>query len=368
MGGDMSVKAMMRAGFGILLSVGIYFTSGGLAQQTTPPEQTPPLQPRPATAPPAPNRPMVLDVVVTDKSGNPVSGLTQQDFTLLDDKQPQPIVDFHATEGVNDVPIQSILLIDAINTGFQGVALQRTGLDKFLRAGGGELPLPMSVMLLTDKTSSQSPITQNGIDVATALDAQDGTLRTINRSQGYYGGVERLQLSIGALEKVISNLQSQGGRKLLIWLGPGWPLLSGPRVQLGNKTREELFNTAVELSAKLREARITIYSINPSGPGGSMQSEFYYEDFVKGVTTANRMQDGNLAVQVLAVQSGGIVINMSNDIPDSVTRCIADRKAFYTLTFNAPVADHPDEYHSLQVKIDKPHLTARTRTGYYAQP
>jgi hypothetical protein len=39
-----------------------------------------------------------LDVVVTDKSGKPVPGLQQQDFTLLDDKQPQTILSFRATD------------------------------------------------------------------------------------------------------------------------------------------------------------------------------------------------------------------------------------------------------------------------------
>jgi VWFA-related protein len=352
----------------ILLGVGLCISSAAAAQQTTPPAQAPPLQPRPAPAPTVPERPVVLDVVVTDKAGNPVPGLTQQDFTLLDDKQPQPILNFQAVEGTGDIPLETILLIDAINTSFQGVALQRTGLDKFLHAGGGELPLPMSVLLLTDKTADPSPVSQNGTDLAKALDSQEGTLRIINRSQGYYGSIERFQLSMKALDQVISNLRMLGGRKFLIWLGPGWPLLSGPRVELSNKGREQLFNTAVDLSAKLREARITLYSINPTGPTGSMQGEFYYEDFVKGVPSANRMQNGNLAVQVLAVQTGGKVIDMSNDLPDSITRCVADRKAYYTLTFNAPVADHANEYHSLQVKIDKPGLTARTRTGYYAQP
>ncbi len=306
--------------------------------------------------------------MVTDKSGNPVSGLQQQDFTLLDDKQPQPIVSFHATEGTGDLPLQAIVVVDAVNTPFQAVALERSGLDKFLHAGGGELPLPMSLIVLTDKSAGQSPTSQNGNDLAISLAAQEGTLRTINRSQGYYGGIERAQISVSALEQIIGNLQSQAGRKLLIWLGPGWPILSGPQVQLTSKTRMQLFRTAVDLSAGLREARITLYCINPNGPSGSMQSDFYYEDFVKGVTTANHMQNGNLAAQVLGVQTGGQIINMSNDLPDSLNRCLADRKAFYTITFNAPAADHPDEYHTLQVKINKPHLTARTRTGYYAQP
>jgi hypothetical protein len=30
--------------------------------------------------------------------------------------------------------------------------------------------------------------------------------------------------------------------------------------------------------------------------------------------------------------------------------------------------DGPNEYHALEIKLGKPGLTARTRTGYYAQP
>ncbi len=359
---------MKRTGFPILLAVGLCVTSAGLAQQTAPPAQAPPLEPRPATTPPVALHPVVLDVVVTDRSGNPVPGLQQQDFTLLDDKQPQPIVDFHAAEGTKDVPVQAMMVIDAVNTPFTGVAIQRTGIDKFLRAGGGELPIPMSIILLTDKSAGQSLTTLHGDDLAGELDAQEAAIRTITRSAGYYGAIERLQTSIKGLEQIVSNIEPRTGRKLLIWVGPGWPLVSGPRVQLTNKDREGLFNMAVELSTKLREARITLYSINPSGPTGSMQNEYFYEDFVKGVPNANRIQNGNLGVQVLAVQTGGMVINMNNDLPSSLTRCVADYKAFYTLTFNAPAADHSDEYHSLEVKIDKRGLTARTRTGYYAQP
>jgi VWFA-related protein len=147
----MNIQVNRPAGLQLVLALGLCVS--GFAQQTTPPAQAPPLQPRPATAPAVAARPVVLDVVVTDKTGNPVPGLQQQDFTLLDDKQPQPIVDFHATVGTKDVPVQGIMVIDAINTPFQGVAIQRTGIDKFLRAGGGELPIPISIILLTDKSA-----------------------------------------------------------------------------------------------------------------------------------------------------------------------------------------------------------------------
>ena len=58
----------------------------------------------------------------------------------------------------------------------------------------------------------------------------------------------------------------------------------------------------------------------------------------------------------------------SNDLVKETASCLEDAKASYTISFDSPPADHPDQYHDLEVKIDKPGLKARTRTGYYAQP
>lgn len=73
-------------------------------------------------------------------------------------------------------------------------------------------------------------------------------------------------------------------------------------------------------------------------------------------------------MQVLSIQSGGRVLNSSNDIVRLIASCLADAKASYSLSFDSPPADHPDEYHNLEVRVNKPGLTVRTRTGYYAQP
>ena len=70
----------------------------------------------------------------------------------------------------------------------------------------------------------------------------------------------------------------------------------------------------------------------------------------------------------LAVQSGGRVLNSSNDITAEIAKCTADAEAFYVLSFEAAHADHANEYHAIDVKVDKPGTKARTRTGYYAQP
>jgi VWFA-related protein len=346
------------------------------SQQSTPPPQVAPPESASALPRGGPGHRISLDVVVTDKSGNSVPGLQQKDFTLLDDKQPQTILSFHVTDFAtsetskpDDPPQQAILLVDAVNAGFQGVGQQRQQLERFLRQNNGQLLIPMSLVILSDtSTELQRVPTRDGNALADSLRSQQPGLRINGRSQGFYGARDRLQISLRALERLISVEATQPGRKLLVWLSPGWPLLSGPGVELTAKNQEFLFNTVVELSGALREARITLYSLDAAGVADAASFRtFYYKSFLKGVRSADKVQSGNLGLQVLATQTGGRVLSSSNDMATSIASCLVDAKAFYTISFDSPPADHPNEYHDLQVKIDKPGLTARTQTGYYAQ-
>jgi VWFA-related protein len=342
----------------------------GFAQQSAPPSPVAPAAKGATAQARDASRRITLDVVVTDKSGKPVPGLQQQDFTLLDDKQPQPILSFRAmeeTSKADDSPLQAILLVDAVNTSFHSVSFERLQLQKFLQKDDGKLSLPTSLVILTDTSQGQSVTTLDGNALVDTLNSNQSGLRSIGRSQGFYGGADRVQISLGTLEKLTSHLATQPGRKLLIWISPGWPMLSGPGVELSAKDQEWLFQNVVSLSTELREARITLYSVDPLGMDASLGRTFYYESFLKGVGSANKVQNGNLGLQVLATQSGGRVLTSSNDIANLIASCLVDAKAFYTLSFDSPPADHANEYHSLQIKIGKPGLTARTRTGYYAQ-
>ena len=327
-----------------------------------------------APAPPArsanSDRRIMLDVVVTDKSRNPVSGLEQSDFTVLDDKQTETILSFRASEeSSKDSPLQVVFLIDAVNASFHAVGNARQQLEKFLRRGNGPLPVPMSLLLFTDKSfRAQGDLTRDRNALLESLHSAESGLRDIGRSAGFYGGAEQMELSLRTLDNFTSFEAKQPGRKLLIWLSSGWPLLSGPNVQMSAKDLEMSFRRIVKVSTDMREARVTLYSVDPLGmdDAGGFRT-FYYENFLKGVVSASKVKNGNLGLQVIAVQSGGRVLNSSNDIAALVESCVSDAKTYYTLSFAAADADHPDEYHNLQVKVDKPGLTARTRTGYYAQ-
>lgn len=345
-----------------------------LGQNTSPPQ----LQPRPAgpSLPPpgGTDRQITLDVQVTDKSRAPVRGLQRQDFTLLDDKQPKNILSFQAVDGTpgspTDPSVEIVLVIDAVNTAPQAVSYERNEVKKFLLQNGGKLAQPVSLVVFTDTgTKIQEDSSRDGNALASLYDQYETGLRVITRSQGFYGAAERFDLSIKALNSLAAYEEKRPGRKLVIWFSPGWPLLSGPSLRLSEKDERQLFNSIVLASTALRQARITLYSIDPHGPeeaGGIRVS--YYEEFLKGITSPSRALPGDLGLQVLAVQSGGRVFNSTNDLTGAIATAAADANAFYVLSFEAARADRPDEYHSLSVTVGKPGTTARTRTGYYAQP
>ncbi len=341
------------------------------AGQPGPLPQVPALSSRPAPAPvPGSGEGrLTLDVVVADKSGKPVSGLDRDDFALLDNNLPNPILSFRAAGGglqKAEPPVEVILLIDTVNLPFSQVSFIRQEVARFLRQDGGHLAQPVSLFALTDQgLDVQQKPTVDGNGLAAQVVNLDDQLRTVGRSGGAYGAMERVELSVRALQAIAQAEAKKPGKKLLIWAGPGWPMLDSARIEISAKGQQQYFDAIVQLSAQLREARISVYSISAGLPG---PGTFLYGDFLKGVKSAEKANPPNLSLKVLAVQSGGRVLGPDNDLAAQIGSCIADAGAFYTLSFDPPRADRADEYHDLKVQIHKPGLTAHTNTGYYNQP
>jgi VWFA-related protein len=363
----------------VFLAILIYFPAiafaqagtgaeGAAGQAPTPP--SPVLNPRTTPAPvaDATEGRVHLDVVVTDKAGKAVSGLELKDFTLLDDNQPGKILSFHAIDAVAQAasrPVEVILFLDAVNLGFQTVSQSRVQIANFLRQNGGHLAEPVSIFVFNDdgvKVLAQPSTDGNAL--ATQLDKADSQLRVIGRSS-QYGGFERFDLSLKWMSTVAENVAKRPGRKLLIWAGAGWPELDRATLQISTKEQQQLFNSMVYFSTTLREGHMTLYSVSLGQPS---LGTFLYQDYLKGVKTAEKANAPNLSLKVLAVQSGGRVLGPDNDIAGQIDACVQDASAFYTLSFDPPKADRANEYHDLKIQIDQPGLTARTSTGYYNQP
>jgi len=347
--------------------------AAGMAAQASP-TQGPALKMRPA---PKPDEGSIqLDVVVTDKQGIPVTGLDLNDFTLLDDKKPAKIVSFRANNALSqraDDSTQVILLLDAVNLDYLTLSRTRDEIAKFLRQNGGHLAQPVSIMLLSNDgaTVLLQPST-NGNALAAELDKTNAALRVIDRAGGVNGDSERVGLSIKWLTIIAETEAKLPGRKLLIWTGPGWPMLDRATVTPSLESVRLLFDWAVDISTTLRNARMTLYDVALPGHDPNLDANLLdanlYESFLKGVRNADQIQSANLDLKVIAIQSGGRVMFPDNDLATQIKRCVQDAGAFYTLSFNPPHADRPDEYHELKVVIDKRKIAARTNTGYYNQP
>jgi len=132
---------------GVFLIVLPYAVSG---------QNTPTLEvQRPATVQPSGReRQITLEVQVTARSGAPIRGLQKEDFTLLDDKQPQKILSFQAVDSgaamAADPPVEIILVVDAVNTSFMSNSYERDAVRNFLLQNGGKLAWPVSFIFVSE--------------------------------------------------------------------------------------------------------------------------------------------------------------------------------------------------------------------------
>lgn len=343
-----------RLGFFLLVSMSCVATVS--AQ-----ESSPPTLPDSGT--------MFLDVVVTPKSGPPVSGLQQQDFTVLDNKVPQTILTFEALRE-REVPIEVVLVVDDVNAGLANIAYERSEIDKFLKADGGRLAHPLALAFLTDEgIKVQDDFSSDGNALSAALDQYNLGLHSIRRSGGIYSAIDRFQVSMQALLQLATREAARPGRKFILWISPGWPILSGPGVeqQMTSKQEQQIFDDVVKVSTLLRQGQITLYSIDPLGTADFGGRAFRWEAFTKGISKPSQADWGNLALQVIATQSGGLALNAGNDITAFVKQCLADTQAYYEISFATSLDQKRAEYHHIEVQLADHKLIARTRQGYYAQ-
>lgn len=308
-----------------------------------------------------------LNVVVAPKSGSPVTGLRKSEFTISDNGSPVAISAFREVLQTED-PVKVILVIDAVNSNFVRVAYARAQVQKFLRTSEGHLAQPTTLAVLTDKGMEMGKVfTTDGKVLSSSLDQHTIGLREITRRSGIWGANERVQISLTAVRQLTAYASTLLGRKIVLWVSPGWPLLSGGRINLSSKQQRQIFGNVVAFSQQLQKANVTLYNVNPLGPDENLFRSDYYQNFVSGVSEASQTDLADLSLQVLAIQSGGLALN-NNDVSGNLAKCLLDTKSWYELTINIPGAEKANEYHHLDIKVNRPGLTARTRDGYYAEP
>ena len=311
-----------------------------------------------------------VDVVVTDRSGKPVPSLGPTDLTLLDNGQPGKILSFQAFDGASatsDLPVEVILVVDTLRMPGMLASHEREEVEKFLGRNGGHLSRPVSIFKLLDSGLwLVADPSRDGKALAEQI-AHDGQLRSIRKAAGpatHFSSSPQPDppglLALKALGDIATSERQKPGRKLLVWIGPRREENGTPFEQ------QRVFNMIVWFSTLLREARITLYSFS-EGENDHDSRALRYKDFLNGVKSVREAEFNVLDRKVLAVQSGGSVL-ATNDLASEIARFVDEDSTFYTVSFNPSPADHPNDYHDLNLRVGTSGLTARTVTGYYDQP
>jgi len=308
-------------------------------------------------------------VEVTDKAGHPISGLQEADFRVFDDHREQKILAFSATDVAHPAatPAEIQIIIDAMNSGPVTVARERDGVSGFLKRSAGKLDYATSIWALENQRLKQiAPPSKDGAALMAALDGSQSPLRVVDRSAGMWGDVERSDQAIRLVKEMIAPDARPKGRKLVLFISPGWPLLFNYEVD----QRKWLFDDIVEISNGLRASRIAFYALAPLSfntliSHGLNENFFAYDGSLKPVKKVSEAQYADLSLQVLSEHSGGLVMSEGNDITAEINRALRDAATYYTLSFEQAQEHGRTEYHEIRVAVDRPGVRVRTNAGYY---
>ena len=322
------------------------------------------------------SRLVILDVVVTDKQGNIVNGLTRDDFHVTELDQPQTILNFeaagaHSTPPAADInstadldrlapqaPV-NILLLDEFNTRFEDMAFARYSLKKLLQKQPDHLTTPtMLIAVDLQHFTVLQDYTQNKAALLNALEHHFAAYPWQVHNGGWIS--ERYATAFGTLTRVAEAVVGHPGHKNMIWIGRGFPPYNFANSPIDSETR---VNNAVQMCVnELRDARVTLYTVDPAGltvaPGGGYGADAAFNDPF----------GGNYQFSKLAVATGGRTFYGRNDVDTEIATGIREGGSFYSLTYRPDTANvDPKKFRRIKITLSRPDLTATTREGYYVQ-
>jgi VWFA-related protein len=346
----------------ILVLIGVGAITSTAAQKPAP-------APMPNVTFKAISRLVLLDVVVTDLNHQFVSGLTQKDFTILEDGKEQQIVSFEAPAAHPQNPISgsqapvTIFVLDELNTNFHDMAFAREQLLRYLRRQPEHLQEP-SALILIDSTQFKvlHEFSRDREALLEALKKHEPRLPWKLKNGAI---TDRLARSLVGLQEIAAATMGIPGRKNVIWVGVGFPALNLIGVHEDIKTTIE--NAVNRTVNRLLEARVSMYPIDPTLMTSARKSAAIDSgdpDTGAFADLDNDPFDTDVNLALFGPATGGRSYHWRNDIADVIQTSIADGSEYYTMAYVPSNRSEDPKFRSIRIKM-RPGLIARTRDGYY---
>jgi VWFA-related protein len=353
-----------------------------------------------------------VDAIVSDKAGEPVRDLTREDFVVLEDGKPQTIELFTridipyerpepatppaAPRDVRDNlhPFEGrlyVLVLDGLHTSSMRSLLVRAAARRFLQRNFAEGDLGAVVHTSGGDTLGQE-LTDNRERLLASVDRFMGRKMpnaTLSRIDEYRRTQDMRQrgdplrdpdemaraydarASLDTLQNVADWLSHiRGRRKAVLFFSEGidYNLYDA----INNREASTILDSMRNATATATRANVSFYTIDPRGLGGlsdeMMEIQPVFDDDPalglnpQGLQSDLRMSQDTL--RSLADETSGFAAVNTNDFGNAFARVVKDNSAYYVLGYYP--AGHPKDgrFHKLQVKVSRPDLKVRARSGY----
>jgi len=370
---------------------------------------------------------VLLDVVVTDKTGKPVPGLRVADFSVKEDGKPQAVSFVNApTTAMAEPPpalppgvysnapayrvsgTPLVIVLDAANTSYSDQLYARTQMLAYLR-GQYKPGQRVAIFTLTDKLSLLQDFTGDSAVLAAGLSkfsaqepafakADSGSepdlqgvrfssreqyvalvsaLERFQKSQSQYTIDRRAEVTLDALRRINRILGGLPGRKNVVWVTGGFPFMLDPGVSS---------SPATELSDAFRHPGVQ--AVDPYTTGLSASQRSLYADEIReiaaelagsqvavypvdarGLVASLRpaSPDQLEAMREIARETGGKAFVNRNDIESGVGLAEADGEAAYTIGYYPTNKKFDHQFRTVEVKLNRSGVEMTYRRGYFAE-
>lgn len=379
-----------------------------------------------------------VEVYVTDKQGKRVTGLTKDDFELLQDNRPVRITNFYAVEegkvtgpelpaAIAELPVPErpplpeeieaatpedqrlhlVVYVDNFNLRPQNRNRVFRSLREFLttklrpgdramlvsydrslhvRRGFSSDPLTIaSALFEMEKASAFGTHADNERrDALNEVDDLRDSMTAVTRARQYAESVMNdLEFSIRALKEMVGVLAGLPGRKAILYVSDGLPLVAGEDVFYAIEQKFKDRSMAIlesrtfdasrrfqELTNQANASRVTFYTLDAAGLRTATSISAAERDpFASGLVDSIHFSNIQQPLQMLADATGGRAIINTNDPTPALNRIAEDFQTYYSLGYS-PGQEGSGRYHKITVRLRNKTkgLEVRHREGYRDKP
>jgi VWFA-related protein len=366
-----------------------------------------------------------VDVIVSDKAGNPVADLKETDFEVTEDGKPQKVETFKLVEldgglmpgpdgpprtirtdddeqaeaAREDVRLFGVFLDDYHVRQLSSMSA-RQAISRFIETQLG--PSDMVGVMYPLESIDSVRFTRNHAAVSKGIQQFlgrkfDYTPRNaIEEKYAHYPTevVEKIrnQVSLSAIEGLIIHMGSlKEGRKALILVSEGYSNMLPPQMRdqnalmpgSGNNAAgnplagtndpnedRAAFFASTELQSDMREVfaaasrnNVAIYSVDPRGLA---TNEFGIDQNIGSQTDSKYLSSTMDTLRQLSEESDGRAIVNRNDLLGAMKQIVRDSSAYYLLGYTSTVAPSDGKFHEIKVRVKRQGIQVRSRKGYWA--